>query len=85
MPRACHHSAGLFLNISEPQSNKLMLLADWLTIFHAESIGLLESKSISPSINCFFCLADPQVVLSSLVQMEGNQVGFMFPLSWVLR
>lgn len=53
--------------------------------FYAESIGLLKSKSISPLIVFFFCLTDPQVVLSPHVQMERNQVGFMFSLSWVLH
>lgn len=55
--------------------------------FYVESIGLLKSKSITPLIFFFFlsCLADPLVVLSPHVQMERNQVGFMFSLSWVLH
>lgn len=56
VPRACHHSAVLFLNSSVPQSNKLMLLTHRLTLFDVESIGLLKSKSISPSINWVLCL-----------------------------
>lgn len=85
VPCACHHSAVLFMNISVPQSNKLMLLINRLTLSDVESIGLLKNKSISPSINSFFCLKDFQVGLSSHVQMEGNQVSFVFPLSWVLH
>lgn len=85
MPRACHHSAAMFLNISVPQSNRLMLLTGRLTLLDVESIDLLKSKSISPSINWFSCLKDPQVGLSPYVQMGGNQVGFMFPLSWGLH
>ena len=76
VPRACHHSAGLFLNTLEPQSNKLMLLTDRLTLFDVESIGLLKSESISPSINRVFCLPDPQVVLSPHVQMEKEPSRF---------
>lgn len=72
MPRACHHSAVLFYNISVPQLNKLMLLTDRLALFDVESIGLLKSKSVSPSINGFFCLKDLQVGLSPHVQMGGK-------------
>lgn len=46
--------------------------------------GFVE-KSICLSINRFFCLRDHQVGLSLRVHMEGNQAGFMFPLSWVLH
>ncbi len=77
--------SSVVLNISVPQSNRLMLLTDRLTLFDVESIDLLKSKSVSPSINWFFCLKDPEVGLSPHIQMEGNQAGFMFPLSWGLH
>lgn len=47
---------------------------------HASDTGLCVNQS-----NGFFCLLHHQVGLSPRVQMEGNRVGFMFPLSWVLH
>lgn len=68
----------VFWTFSVPQSNKLMPLTDGLTVCDVESIGLLKSESIGPSMNCVFfffsCFTDLQVVLSPHVQMEENQV-----------
>lgn len=61
-----------------------------------ESIGLLKSKSINllkvipPPLSSTLHPpppppTDPQVVLSPPAQMERNQVGFVFSLSWVLH
>lgn len=86
MPRACHHSAVLFFNISVPQSDKLMLLTNRLTLLLLELIGLLKSKSIGPSINRFFCLKDPQVGLSPHPDgRKPSQFYVSFILGFALR
>lgn len=83
VPRACHHSVGLFLNIY------FSVKMHRLPLSHIESVDVSKSKAINQSINRSFffssCCTDSQVILSSHVQTERNQVGLMFPLSWVLH
>lgn len=61
------------------------LLGRGLLSLYFESIGLLKSKSINPLMVFPTHPTDPQVVLSPHAQMERNQVGFVFSLSWVLH
>lgn len=84
MPRACHHSAVLFLNISAPQSNKLMPLTDRLYSFFALNRWACwtVNQSVHQSIG-FSVLKILRLAYHHMSRWEGIQV--LLPLSWVLH
>lgn len=81
MPRACHRSELLFLNTSLLHTFEKIVFV--VCFFHfILSIGISEGlyrKSFRSSV------LDPQVVLSTHIQMEGSRLGFRLSLCTAFR